>query len=111
MFGLMLFGGKVRPTNASLHESVYASLGYFANNFNDLPSAHMTLFELLVVNNWHVIVEGHVLACDSNKWVRWYFIAFYFSGVVFYLNVLMAVVLNTFLKESQRKGVVVVSTT
>ena len=33
----------------------------YANNFNDMFSGFVTLFELLVVNNWFEIVDGFVM--------------------------------------------------
>lgn len=48
-----------------LQNSSYAQAGYAANNFNDLGSGFVTLFELLVVNNWFVIAEGFELATGS----------------------------------------------
>jgi two pore calcium channel protein 2 len=32
--------------------SCYAQDNYWANNFNDFASSLVTLFELLMVNNW-----------------------------------------------------------
>jgi hypothetical protein len=49
--GVQIFGGKLRIGDARLGESAFAKSNYFANNFNDCPSALTTLFELLVVNN------------------------------------------------------------
>ena len=31
---------------------------YHLNNFDNLPSSYVTLFALMVVNNWHVIMQG-----------------------------------------------------
>ena len=36
----------------ALEASDFGQAGYGPNNFNDLPSGMITLFELLVVNNW-----------------------------------------------------------
>ena len=45
--------------NPKLEGSEFAGDGYFLNNFNDVFSAYITLFELTVVNQWHVLVEGY----------------------------------------------------
>jgi hypothetical protein len=42
---------------------------YCANNFNNLGRAFVVLFDLLVVNQWHVLTEGFVVAAAS-RWVR-----------------------------------------
>jgi hypothetical protein len=70
-----------------------AQNGYCANNFSNLGRALVVLFELLVVNQWHVITEGFVLAAGS-RWVRLYFIAFHLLTVIVVLNIFTAFVLE-----------------
>ena len=43
-----------------LEPTPFGQAAYWPNNFNDFPSAFITLFELLVVNNWHVLMNGFV---------------------------------------------------
>merc|ERR1712241_254791 len=77
---------------------------YCKNNFNDIGSAFIVLFELLVVNQWHVIAEGYVLAIGS-KAVRVYFILYHLITVILILNIFTAFVLEAFLLEySYTKG-------
>lgn len=58
--GMQLFGGKINKDPASPFSTAlqaaddFVSDNYYANNFNDLTSGFVTLFELLVVNNWCV---------------------------------------------------------
>jgi len=40
----------------------------------------VTLFELMVVNNWFVIMDGFVAV--TNDWARLYFMLFYICAVV-----------------------------
>lgn len=55
---------------------------YYLNNFNDFASAFVTMFELMVVNNWHVVANMYYDVTD-NKWVYVYFIVlFYFTAVI-----------------------------
>lgn len=61
MFGqiaIPLFGGDIYEGNPALVNSTFAESNYFANNFNDFGSSMMTLFVLLIVNNWFVIMDG-----------------------------------------------------
>ena len=53
-----LFGGDIYEDNPALVNSTFAESNYFANNFNDFGSSMMTLFVLLIVNNWFVIMDG-----------------------------------------------------
>merc|ERR1712070_1245949 len=72
------------------------------NNFNDFASSLVTLFELLVVNNWHVLMSGFIAV--TSPWCRWYFVSFWVLGVVVVLNLVVAFVLEAFFtKDVQRK--------
>ena len=62
------------PPAQQLNTSFDAS-NYYANNFNDFPSAMMTLFDLLIVNNWFIIVDG-VVASSGWPEARIFFLAY-----------------------------------
>ena len=34
---------------------------YYLNNFDNIVSSYVVLFELMVVNNWHVTMQGTVV--------------------------------------------------
>ena len=90
--------------NQALRQSTFYNDRYCANNFNDIGSAFIVLFELLVVNQWHVITEGFVLATGS-KATRVYFIFYHLISVILILNIFTAFVLEAFLLEfSYSKG-------
>ena len=90
--------------NRQLQDSTFYKDRYCANNFNDIGSAFIVLFELLVVNQWHVITEGYVLATGS-KATRIFFIAYHLISVILILNIFTAFVLEAFLLEySYTKG-------
>ncbi|OQR85622.1 two pore calcium channel protein 1 [Achlya hypogyna] len=99
LVGLNVFGGRISPgTMAALHPNVsYTQSQYFANNFNDIPSGMITLFELLVVNNWFVIADGH--AAVTSAYARLFFVGFWIIGVILTLNVFIASILDAFLAE------------
>ena len=61
-------------------------------NFNNFPNALLTLFALLIVNNWFIIVQGVV--ATSSPWARAYFISFFVMGVMVALNLVMAIVVE-----------------
>ena len=69
--GIDLYGGGItfdtesgaiisREDAETLRASAFGENGYYPASFNDLPSALMTLFILLVVNDWNVVVSGYV---------------------------------------------------
>ncbi|KAF0709369.1 Aste57867_5959 [Aphanomyces stellatus] len=99
--GHQLFGGKISPSvltsDPRFVNSTYAAAGYAANNFNDIASGMVTLFELLVVNNWYVIVDGHVRA--TSTLARLFFVAFWLVGVYLTLSLIVASILDAFSRE------------
>ncbi|KAL1495430.1 hypothetical protein AB1Y20_016798 [Prymnesium parvum] len=94
--GVALFGGLVRvdywaPSDA---EALYAYC-----NFNDFGSAMLTLFNLLVVNNWHDIMR--VVVNLTSYWSIIYFISWYVLAVVVMFNLVIAHVLDGFFDGSR----------
>ncbi|XP_063610865.1 two pore channel protein 1-like isoform X1 [Penaeus indicus] len=66
---------------------------YYLNNFDDLFKAGVTLFELTVVNNWFIIMEGY--AAVSGDWSRLFFMLFYLVMMVV-MSVVVAFILEAF---------------
>jgi hypothetical protein len=97
--------------------------GYEPNNFNDYASSLVTLFELLVVNNWMITMDGFVKA-SGTKWARMYvislslslmypfytthhhihiitryFVSWWILAVVIVLNIVIAYIVASFPKK------------
>jgi two pore calcium channel protein 3 len=85
--------------NPELEGSEFAADGYYANNFNDPISAFVTLFELQVVNQWHVQTEGFVLL--THKSARIYFVIFNLITVVLIMNIFISFVIEAFVLQLQ----------
>ncbi|XP_070577947.1 two pore calcium channel protein 1-like isoform X1 [Ptychodera flava] len=68
---------------------------YCNNNFNDILRSFVLLFELTVVNQWHVLASGYVLT--SSKWARLYFVFFHITVVIVLMNIFVAFVLEVFI--------------
>ena len=84
--------------NINLENSEFARQKYCGNNFNNILRAFVVLFELLVVNQWHVIANGYELAVGS-RFTRIYFICFHLLSVIIVLNIFTAFVLEVFIHE------------
>ncbi|RHY25861.1 hypothetical protein DYB32_008041 [Aphanomyces invadans] len=99
LLGNQLFGGRISPAGmrTAFPDDPYTQADYMANNFNDMPGAIVTLFELILVNNWVVIAGGHVAV--TSTYARWFFIAYHVLGVTFLLNLVVASILDAFLDE------------
>ena len=112
IIGMEVFGGKVSYHgyeeanqvyndkycgNPLLKDSDFYKDHYCSNNFNDLISAFVTLFELMTVNQWHVITDGFVRV--TSKSARLYFFCFHFICVTVILNIFSAFVIEAFILE------------
>ena len=95
--GMMLFGGKIRYSSVVLNGTEFAESDYYANNFNDFTSSLITLFELLVVNNWQVLMDGFVRVTSPSY--RWFFISFWSIAVIVILNLVVAFILEAFFRR------------
>lgn len=56
VIGMFLFGGKIQKGMSIFTEDSSIPVNYHLLNFNDFFSAIVTLFTLMVVNNWMVQV-------------------------------------------------------
>ena len=59
-------------------------------------SSYVTLFILIVVNNWYVIVQMCVDIKDGNLIYRYFFIIFYYFGVIIGLNIIIAFAIDMY---------------
>ncbi|KAM4746174.1 two pore channel protein 1 isoform 1-T1 [Anableps anableps] len=66
---------------------------YYLNNFNDILSSFVTLFELTVVNNWYITMEG--VTSMTTHWSRLYFMTFYIVTMVV-MTIIVAFILDAF---------------
>ncbi|DAZ99756.1 TPA: hypothetical protein N0F65_003543 [Lagenidium giganteum] len=98
VIGEQLFGGKLVEGDEVLAATTYGKSNYYSNNFNDFASAMTTLFELLLVNNWNVVMEGTVAV--TTRWSRVYFISFYVIGVVMVLSLVVAFVVEAYFEAT-----------
>ncbi|XP_048875968.1 two pore channel protein 1 isoform X4 [Brienomyrus brachyistius] len=66
---------------------------YYLNNFNNILSSFVTLFELTVVNNWYITMEG--VTSQTSHWSRLYFMTFYIVTMVV-MTIIVAFILDAF---------------
>jgi len=92
----------VSTCNLNPGDSEYADAGYLAINFNDMFSGFVTIFVLLMVNDWVVINDAFVDTTGS-PYARIYFALNYFFGVVVILNVVIAFVISSLISQDQFK--------
>ncbi|CAE7642504.1 TPC1 [Symbiodinium sp. CCMP2592] len=100
--GVSLFGGMIstdpgNPYHEAVAASSFGQAGYWASNFNDFGMGVMTLFELLVGNNWTIICDGFTAA--AGVWARSFFVIFHILGVLVGLNLLVSFIIGGFVEE------------
>jgi len=98
--GIQLYGGLIYKGNPDLNNTSFATeagVGFYANNYNDYASAMVTCWELLIVNNWYVIMDGFV-AASGTQWSRLYFVTYYVVSVIIVLNLFTSFVLEAVTK-------------
>lgn len=98
--GLQIFGGIVYAGNPTLEETSLFDNDYLLFNFNDYPSGMVTLFNLLVMGNWHVWMESYKQLTGSS-WSLIYFVSFYLISILLLLNLIVAFVLEAFFAEME----------
>jgi len=91
--GEPLFGGRLYKGNPQLQDSFFAASHYWALNFNDILSGFVTLFSIMIVNNWFVIAGACILVTTAYSAI--FFICFFVIVNLIVLNILIALILES----------------
>ncbi|XP_028398587.1 two pore calcium channel protein 1-like [Dendronephthya gigantea] len=112
ILGMEIFQGKIRmlgypnaTANASelfcgdvkLKNSEFYNEHYCGDNFNDILKSLKILFDLMVVNQWHILTQGFVLV--TSKAARLYFVSFHLTCVILVLNIFVAFIIEAFMLQ------------
>ncbi|KAH7564640.1 hypothetical protein JRO89_XS09G0000100 [Xanthoceras sorbifolium] len=84
--------------NSKVEQTDLADDDYLLFNFNDYPNGMVTLFNLLVMGNWHVWMQSYK-ELTGTWWTVTYFVSFYLITVLLLLNLVVAFVLEAFFAE------------
>uniref|UniRef100_A0A0D6R419 EF-hand domain-containing protein n=1 Tax=Araucaria cunninghamii TaxID=56994 RepID=A0A0D6R419_ARACU len=98
--GSQLFGGLVYAGNPKLEGTSLLENEYLVFNFNDYPSGMVTLFNMMVMNNWQNWMESYVKLTGSS-WTLIYFISYYMITVLLLVNLVVAFVLEAFFAQTE----------
>jgi hypothetical protein len=90
--GSILYGGAITRKTATEASAVPF---YWLMNFNDFGYGIITLFHIMVVNNWFVTVNMYVKIFESNG-PYLFFISFWIICVMIVMNVVTASVIEVF---------------
>ena len=88
VIGMAIFRGvNLNDTMAAIDCGSYENLNYHPYNFEDFGSSLVVLWNLMIVNNWHIIVDAYVRR--MSPYVRIYFVIWWLfteailNGVLF----------------------------
>uniref|UniRef100_A0A8B9IV62 Ion transport domain-containing protein n=1 Tax=Amazona collaria TaxID=241587 RepID=A0A8B9IV62_9PSIT len=87
--------------NGTLQCGTYEQLEYWPNNFDDFAAAVVTLWDVMVVNNWQVFLEA--FSRYSSPWAKIYFVAWWLISSVIWVNLFVALLLENFIHKWDRR--------
>ncbi|XP_006893447.1 PREDICTED: two pore calcium channel protein 2-like [Elephantulus edwardii] len=109
--GINLFQGAiVVPTNSSAMATnnttsescgTFEQLEYWPNNFDDFAAALVTLWNVMVVNNWQVFMDAY--RRYSGPWSKLYFVSWWLVSSVIWVNLFLALILENFIHKWDRR--------
>ncbi|ELU13267.1 hypothetical protein CAPTEDRAFT_146222, partial [Capitella teleta] len=111
LLGMELFRGSItyedvkNMTNKTDYTKICGSfeqLDYWSNNFDDLMSSLVVLWDIMIVNNWHVFLDAY--SRYTNKWSQIYFIVWWLISVVFSANLFTALILENFIMRWDKRN-------
>ena len=89
------FFAKMITTESVSENNISASKLYYLINFNDLYASMITLFHVLVVNNWNQTTDMYCTIA-GNSWPRLYFSTFWVICTLIMLNIVISFVLEIY---------------
>lgn len=87
-------------TNETAQCGTFEQLEYWPNNFDDFAAALVTLWNVMVVNNWQVFLDA--FSRYTNPWSKLYFVAWWLVSSVIWINLFVALILENFIHKWDR---------
>ncbi|XP_059006114.1 two pore channel protein 2 isoform X2 [Mustela lutreola] len=94
--------GSLSPDNSSAPCGSFEQLEYWPNNFDDFAAALITLWNVMVVNNWQVFLDAY--RRYSGPWSKIYFVLWWLVSSVVWVNLFLALILENFLHKWDRRS-------
>ncbi|MEE6498989.1 hypothetical protein FKM82_003272 [Ascaphus truei] len=83
--------------NETLQCGTFEQLEYWPNNFDDFAAALVTLWDVMVVNNWQVFLDA--FSRYTTPWSKLYFVAWWLVSSVIWVNLFVALILENFIHK------------
>nr|XP_033784696.1 two pore calcium channel protein 2 isoform X3 [Geotrypetes seraphini] len=91
---------NVSSENITGQCGTFEQLNYWPNNFDDFAAALVTLWDVMVVNNWQVFLEA--FSRYTSPWSKLYFVAWWLVSSVIWINLFVALILENFIHKWDR---------
>ncbi|XP_064878203.1 two pore channel protein 2-like [Oncorhynchus nerka] len=86
--------------NKTLRCGSYEQLGYWSNNFDNFAEiCSGSIYNIMMVNNWSVFLDVYA---RYNLWSKLYFIAWWLTSSVMWVNLFIALILENFIYKWDR---------
>jgi len=95
LIGSALFGGHIKRDSVPVIVDPGVADMYTLINFNDIAMSYVAMFSLIIVNNWLDCVAMCCAIMGSNNY-RFFFIVFYYFGVIIGLNIVIAFAIDMY---------------
>ncbi|XP_058925311.1 two pore channel protein 2 isoform X1 [Kogia breviceps] len=110
VIGIILFRGVIvapgnsslAPDNGSAPCGSFEQLEYWTNNFDDFAAALVTLWDVMVVNNWQVFLDA--FRRYAGPWSKIYFVLWWLVSSVIWVSLFLALILENFLHKWDRRS-------
>nr|XP_030689105.1 two pore calcium channel protein 2 isoform X1 [Globicephala melas] len=110
IIGIILFRGVIvapgnsslAPDNGSAPCGSFEQLEYWTNNFDDFAAALVTLWDVMIVNNWQVFLDA--FRRYAGPWSKIYFVLWWLVSSVIWVNLFLALILENFLHKWDRRS-------
>lgn len=109
LLGIHIYGGKINAMAFAklfhLNEDFDSSPDYIWLNFNDFLSGLITLFSMMLFNNWQFIWDQFNFVVDNRTTSGLYFFSFMVMSQYVLINILMAFIIDVYtsIEEQQKK--------
>ncbi|VUZ47993.1 unnamed protein product [Hymenolepis diminuta] len=104
LIGLTAFHGAITPPSDNFNAThlcgSYQELNYWSINFDDFAASLFTLWSLMVLNNWHVIVRAFTEKRGGA--VHFYMLSWWLVAVVVMATLITAMIIESFLFARQQ---------
>ena len=95
-FGEFLWGGEITTHSAQVSDPDIPDL-YYLMNFNDFGSSVITLFHIMVVNNWFITCNMFITVTGNRAIPEIFFISFWILTVLIIFNLVISNVIEIYI--------------